>query len=104
VTGHSLGGALAILAAYDLVDQHIATRPLVYTFGQPRTGNYAFATSVMATVPDVYRLTHYRDIVAHLPPCNTTFDILRLASVCTAGNPDKGTCVNSTPCVSFGTC
>jgi hypothetical protein len=90
VTGHSLGGSIATLAAYDLVLQNIATRPLVYTFGEPRTGNKAFATAVMSKIPDVFRLVHYRDMVAHLPPCNTTFDLFKLANVCTGGDPAKG--------------
>ena len=59
-TGHSLGGALAILAA--------SLRPpsAVYTFGAPRTGDAAFAQS-MAEVP-VYQVMNPGDIVTELPP------------------------------------
>lgn len=42
VTGHSLGGALAILAALELKRQKFNVTQ-VYTFGQPRVGNAAFA-------------------------------------------------------------
>ena len=38
VTGHSLGGALAVLAALDL-DQMGNNIAGVYTYGQPRVGN-----------------------------------------------------------------
>ncbi len=43
VTGHSLGGSLAILAAADLHKTH-GKIDQVYTFGQPRVGNAAFAS------------------------------------------------------------
>ena len=46
-TGHSLGGALATLAAYDIATAaEAAGRQLnlaCYTFGCPRVGNHAFA-------------------------------------------------------------
>ena len=44
VTGHSLGGALATLAAHELVAALKQTAPSIhvscYTFGAPRTGNH----------------------------------------------------------------
>jgi predicted lipase len=42
ITGHSLGGALAVLAALELQRHGLAVAQ-VYTFGQPRVGNQAFA-------------------------------------------------------------
>ena len=41
--GHSLGGALATLAAYDIQSRFGLKDLQVYTFGAPRTGNHAFA-------------------------------------------------------------
>ena len=43
VTGHSLGGALAVFAATDLISSGIAKNIRLYTFGQPRTGDDAWA-------------------------------------------------------------
>ena len=38
VTGHSLGGAIAVIAALDI--KHTYDVPMkVYTYGQPRVGN-----------------------------------------------------------------
>ncbi|MFQ5348861.1 MAG: lipase family protein [Thermoanaerobaculia bacterium] len=58
--GHSLGGALAMLAA--------SRRPplAVYTFGAPRVGDESFAM----TLSDVaaYRVVNRRDSVPRLPP------------------------------------
>ena len=46
-TGHSLGGALATLAAYDFATAAQACGKTLnlacYTFGCPRVGNHAFA-------------------------------------------------------------
>lgn len=58
--GHSLGGALAVLAA--------ARRPplAVYTFGAPRIGDEAFVES-LAGEP-IYRLVNRRDVVPRSPP------------------------------------
>jgi predicted lipase len=39
VTGHSLGAALALYAAVDLVIHDGFAQPVLYTFGLPRVGN-----------------------------------------------------------------
>lgn len=60
VTGHSLGGALANLAAYDIVKalewSEKMTKVICYTFGAPRTGNHAFAADYNRVVPDTWSL------------------------------------------------
>lgn len=42
ITGHSLGGAMAILCALDMKSLH-GKVDYVYTYGQPRVGNQNFA-------------------------------------------------------------
>jgi len=69
VTGHSLGGALASLAATLLYDSNIATQPIVYTFGQPRTGDYTYAVGFDSIIKTAWRVVHYIDPVPHLPFC-----------------------------------
>ena len=65
VTGHSLGGALATFAAADLKKRFAA--PIVfYTYGSPRTGDQGWSDYVMRNL-DYYRVTHYNDIVPHVP-------------------------------------
>ncbi len=59
-TGHSLGGALAVLAA-----AHRPPRAL-YTFGAPKVGDQFFCRALQA-VPH-YRLVNGHDIVPSLPP------------------------------------
>jgi len=67
VTGHSLGGAIASIAAIALPK----TRAIqaVYTFGQPRTGAEAFGNTYESTLPGLYhRIVNDQDIVAMIPP------------------------------------
>lgn len=63
-TGHSLGAALATLAA----KESLAIKPprAVYTFGSPRVGNQQFADSLNSTT--VYRVVDDEDIVTTIPP------------------------------------
>ena len=69
-TGHSLGGALATLAAldvqYNLPDREIAC----YTFGSPKVGNDAFAESYNRRVPDTFRFVNEADAIPQTPPGN----------------------------------
>jgi hypothetical protein len=60
MTGHSMGGALAQLAAW----YHPPWA--VYAIGAPRVGDTGFAAR-MASVP-IYRLVNGRDVVTDLPP------------------------------------
>jgi hypothetical protein len=74
VTGHSLGGAMAVLAAARL----LASRPYagkvegVYTYGQPAVGNGDFATwGAKAMGSMLFRHVYNHDIVPHLPPASS---------------------------------
>ena len=67
IAGHSLGAALAALAARFAVSQNQAPRA-VYAYGMPRTGDAAFQTAYNGALGDVtYRLVHGRDLVARVP-------------------------------------
>ncbi|KAJ3142061.1 hypothetical protein HK101_003316 [Irineochytrium annulatum] len=70
-TGHSLGAAVATLAAIDLVstNSYPASSITLITQGEPRIGNAAFGAYVRSfPFAGVYRGVHYNDIVPHLPP------------------------------------
>lgn len=66
VTGHSLGGALAVLCAADIYRAYSRVNYL-YTYGTPRAGNTAFATYMHQALPNAIRVTHFKDPVPHLP-------------------------------------
>ncbi len=74
-TGHSLGAALATLAAAKLLTEPDA-QPIngLYTFGQPRTGNQDFSawfdTEMKART---FRFVNNNDIVPHVPPPMLSF-------------------------------
>lgn len=71
VTGHSLGGAMATICALDLVGQKMfpASRVRLFTFGQPRTGNPAFAEFVSNIgFRSISRITFNNDLIPHVPP------------------------------------
>mmetsp|Transcript_3450 Transcript_3450/g.8586 ORF Transcript_3450/g.8586 Transcript_3450/m.8586 type:complete len:400 (+) Transcript_3450:59-1258(+) len=71
ITGHSLGGAMAGLAAMRLADEFEAVqRSLqVYTFGQPRVGNAIIAHRINLLVPNYFRVVNALDVVPHIPGC-----------------------------------
>ena len=67
-TGHSLGGALAILAASRaLLESHVQ-QVVIYTFGSPRTGGEIFFNDYTPRLGDTtFRLIHGTDIVPTVP-------------------------------------
>lgn len=68
VTGHSLGGALAVLLAARLLTDGRAIRGL-YTFGQPRVGDGDFAAHYEPALAGRYfRFLNGNDPVPRLPP------------------------------------
>ncbi|GAB0134387.1 hypothetical protein EsDP_00002764 [Epichloe bromicola] len=65
-TGHSLGGAVATLAAAHLRREGYAVD--VYTYGSPRVGNDKFADWMTGQPGGQWRVTHHDDPVPRLPP------------------------------------
>jgi triacylglycerol lipase len=69
MTGHSLGGALAVLAAAVLQLQAERKVTAVYTYGQPRVGDQPFSSAYDAALGEVtFRFVNDLDIVPHVPP------------------------------------
>ncbi|KAI8620852.1 Alpha/Beta hydrolase protein [Chytriomyces sp. MP71] len=66
--GHSLGGAVALLGATDLVHEGPLPGPKVrvFTQGQPRVGNHAFRKFVQKLrLKEVARVVNYGDPIPH---------------------------------------
>lgn len=63
ITGHSLGGALATIAAKRLV--HQGGISACYTFGSPRVGDEEWVSQIKTPL---YRLVNAADCVTMLPP------------------------------------
>lgn len=83
ITGHSLGAALAQLAAFELAGPPAtaggAAYPLsrLYSYASPRVGDAAWAAASDARLAALavphYRVVLYRDLVPHLPLSNMFF-------------------------------
>jgi|GEM_PF-881459 len=70
VTGHSLGGAIATIAALDVqynITQHTGQAIELYTYGAPRVGNAALVNSFRQRVPNSYRFVYGWDVVTRVP-------------------------------------
>lgn len=74
LAGHSLGGAIATIASFDLraaMGYHVEA---TWTFGKPRIGNAEFANSFDAAAaaqgvsPPIWRVVHYHDPIPRAPP------------------------------------
>ena len=67
VTGHSLGGAMAVLCAYDIATRGPCAQYDVelscYTFGAPRVGNHAWAKEYNMRVADTWQIINSDDVV-----------------------------------------
>jgi Lipase (class 3) len=67
ITGHSLGGALAVIAAARSKMKGIS--PSLYTYGQPRVGFGNFADRFAIELPGrLIRFVNQSDIVTRVPP------------------------------------
>ena len=78
ITGHSLGGALANMAAAALSDNGIEIAG-VYTFGQPRVGDRTFVSQLHTRINGkVFRFVNNNDIVPHVPPPFSIWNPTRL--------------------------
>lgn len=68
ITGHSLGGALALVCAYDLLRYDDRDIRGVVTFGQPRIGDERLARYLQEQIGDRYvHFVNEMDAVPHLP-------------------------------------
>jgi len=67
-TGHSLGGALATLAALELGQSALPfSRIALYTYGAPRVGNADLCALVDSYVPEAFRIVNGQDLVTRMP-------------------------------------
>ncbi|PAV81959.1 hypothetical protein WR25_05853 [Diploscapter pachys] len=69
ITGHSLGGAMASLAASYVGFNKLfpVSQIKMISLGQPRTGDSAYANAFDQLIPYAYRIVHAKDIVTHIP-------------------------------------
>lgn len=72
ITGHSLGGALAVLATWYLHSDSLAA---CYTFGSPRVGDHGLMNHFRTPI---YRIVNGADPVPLVPPSGRTFGILKI--------------------------
>ncbi|KIH45758.1 hypothetical protein ANCDUO_24196, partial [Ancylostoma duodenale] len=69
INGHSLGGALASLAAFSVInDSMVAKEKLtLLTLGQPRVGDKTFAEAYNKQVMNSFRVVRAGDSMPYLP-------------------------------------
>ncbi|KAJ9065375.1 hypothetical protein DSO57_1020228 [Entomophthora muscae] len=70
ITGHSLGGSVATLTFSELLYRRIApaNKMSLFTYGEPRTGNLAFARWINLQQTHITRVVNENDIVPHINP------------------------------------
>jgi triacylglycerol lipase len=93
-TGHSLGGALATIAADRAMRESNVQATAVYTFGSPRIGGATFFNIYTPQLGDAtFRLVHGTDVVATVPPSldNQFVHVGRLLQCPTDGRFDAQT-------------
>lgn len=71
ITGHSLGGALATIAAKKM--KHSGGMAACYTFGSPRVGDDKWISNIKTPI---YRIVNAADCVTMMPPGSDTITII----------------------------
>jgi len=79
IAGHSLGGAMALIAGAAFAFAERQTVNGIYTFGQPRVGNHAFTVHCNRRLKiTIFRVVNNQDIVPHVPPAFVPFLLIPL--------------------------
>lgn len=74
ITGHSLGGALAVLHMLDARVNTSFSKYVLYNFGAPKVGDLAFRNYYNLQVANSIRFVNLFDIVPLLPPRNVKIE------------------------------
>lgn len=77
ITGHSLGGATAHIAAvaWAATNPDLASRTTVFTYGAPRAGNLEFQQKLASNQGGrMANFRHKRDVVPLVPPIHAVTD------------------------------
>jgi len=89
ITGHSLGAALAALAAEAAASLQNGVAPMaVYVFGMPRAGGATFQARYNNNAklgPITYRFVHGLDVVASIPPSGIGYRHVGRMLACASG-------------------
>jgi triacylglycerol lipase len=90
ITGHSLGAALAVLAAPDVFRNMPPNtiEPRLITFAGPRVGLSDFATAFNTLIESCFRLVNFLDIVPLVPPAPPYADVGAQIAVDSGGSID----------------
>jgi Lipase (class 3) len=101
-TGHSLGGALALVAAARAVrDLEQSQATAVYTFGGPRVGGTEFFADYTQKLGDgTHRVVHGGDLVATVPPSIAGFRHVGDCIQCPTDGRFDGPQTETTPAVA----
>jgi triacylglycerol lipase len=68
VTGHSLGGAVAVLSALDILKNvPLEVTPELITLAGPRAGDPIFMGHLNSKIPTCFRVVNYMDLVPQVP-------------------------------------
>ncbi|MBU4311789.1 MAG: lipase family protein [Candidatus Omnitrophica bacterium] len=88
IAGHSLGGALATLAAAKFIKEEYKRPKGIYTFGQPRVGNKIFVRDFNALLKRrTFRFVNNEDIVTRVPPRTLKYE--HIGNACYLDNSGK---------------
>lgn len=66
-TGHSMGGSVAMIAAYHLKGSLQSKAIKCHTFGAPKTGSAAFMRSLKKEIDEVICVSLKKDIIPRIP-------------------------------------